>query len=99
MLKLLEDMHMTHTKYVCCCHALDEDACKVLGCDSKTRKKKYSVKNATFRQNPSPSNNHLVLKFDWVTAKIGLTRLDWIKTGLNSVEIYRVYQGLRTTGV
>jgi hypothetical protein len=26
---------MTHKKYVCCCHALDEDACKVLVCDSK----------------------------------------------------------------
>jgi hypothetical protein len=35
MLKLLEDIHMTHKKYVCCCHALDEDARKVLGCDSK----------------------------------------------------------------
>ena len=28
MLKLLEDMHMTHKKYVCCCHALDEDGKK-----------------------------------------------------------------------
>jgi hypothetical protein len=37
MLKLLEDMHMTHKKYVCCCHAWDKDACKVLGCDSKSK--------------------------------------------------------------
>ena len=28
---------MTHKKYVCCCHALDEDACKVLGCDYKSK--------------------------------------------------------------
>ncbi len=28
---------MTHKKYICCCHALDEDACKVLGCDSKSK--------------------------------------------------------------
>jgi hypothetical protein len=37
MLKLLEDMHITHKKYVCCCHAWDEDACKVLGYDSKSK--------------------------------------------------------------
>jgi hypothetical protein len=37
MLKLLEDMHMTHKKCVCCCHALVEDACKVLGCNSKLK--------------------------------------------------------------
>jgi hypothetical protein len=37
MLKLLEDMHMTHKKYVYCCHALDEDACKVLGCVSNSK--------------------------------------------------------------
>ncbi len=37
MLKLLEDMHMTHKKYACCFPALDEDACKVLGCDSKSK--------------------------------------------------------------
>ncbi len=28
---------MTNKKYVCCCHALDEDACKVLVCDSKSK--------------------------------------------------------------
>jgi hypothetical protein len=28
---------MTHKKYVYCCHALDEDAFKVLGCDSKSK--------------------------------------------------------------
>jgi hypothetical protein len=28
---------MTHTKYVCCCHAWDEDACQVLGCDSNSK--------------------------------------------------------------
>ena len=28
---------MTHKKCVCCCHALGEDACKVLGCDSKSK--------------------------------------------------------------
>jgi hypothetical protein len=28
---------MTHKKYVCCCHALDEDTCKVLGCASKSK--------------------------------------------------------------
>jgi hypothetical protein len=37
LVKLLEDMYMTHEKYVCCCHALDEDASKVLGCDSKSK--------------------------------------------------------------
>jgi hypothetical protein len=37
MLKLLEDMHMTHEKSVCCCHALDEVACKVWGRDSKSK--------------------------------------------------------------
>jgi hypothetical protein len=36
MLKLLEDMHMTHKKYVYYSHALDEDACKVLGCVSNS---------------------------------------------------------------
>ncbi len=30
-------MHMTHKKYVLCYHALDEDAYKVLGCDSKSK--------------------------------------------------------------
>ena len=28
---------MTHKKYVCCSHALDEGACKALGCDSKSK--------------------------------------------------------------
>jgi hypothetical protein len=28
---------MTHKKYLCCCHALDEDAYKELGCDSKLK--------------------------------------------------------------
>jgi hypothetical protein len=30
-------MHMTQKKYVCCCHAWDEDACKILGCDSNSK--------------------------------------------------------------
>jgi hypothetical protein len=30
-------MHMTHKKYVYCCNALDENACKVLGCDSNSK--------------------------------------------------------------
>ncbi len=37
MVKLLEDMHMTHKKYVCWWHAQDEDACKVLGCDFNSK--------------------------------------------------------------
>ncbi len=37
MLKLLENMQMTHKKYVYCCHALDEDVCKVLGCVSNSK--------------------------------------------------------------
>ena len=28
---------MTHKKCVCCCHGLDEHACKVLRCDSKSK--------------------------------------------------------------
>jgi hypothetical protein len=28
---------MTHKKYACCCRALGQDACKVLGCDSKSK--------------------------------------------------------------
>jgi hypothetical protein len=28
---------MTHKKYACCCHAWDEDACEVLGCDSNSK--------------------------------------------------------------
>jgi hypothetical protein len=28
---------MTHKKYVYFCHALDEDACKVLGCVSNSK--------------------------------------------------------------
>jgi hypothetical protein len=46
MLKLLEDMHITHKKYVCCFHAWDEDACKILGSDScvTMQEERYPIK-------------------------------------------------------
>jgi hypothetical protein len=28
---------MAHKKYLCCCYSRDEDACKVLGCDSNSK--------------------------------------------------------------
>jgi hypothetical protein len=37
MLNFLEYMCMAHKKYVSCHHAQGEDACKVLGCDSKSK--------------------------------------------------------------
>jgi hypothetical protein len=30
-------MHMTHKKYVCCCHVCDEDAYQASGCDFNSK--------------------------------------------------------------
>ncbi len=55
---------MTHKKYACCCHAYDEDACKVFGCDFISKLAFGATTEAeimTFGHAPSERRDKLVL--------------------------------------